>query len=345
MSISFIAGGDIALNRKSPCRAFGGLIGQLQKSDLTFVNLEAPLSARGKAEKGKILLRGRPEMARALTEANIHAVSFANNHALDYGERAFFDTLDRMKETGIEAAGAGATLEAARSPILLQRGELTIGILAFNSILPSGFAATERRPGVNPLPARTLYEPATDLAAYPGTAARIRTFADKSALRRMREDIRRLRKRADVVIVNHHWGTSMVHDVRDFQREIAHATIAAGAHLVLGGHPHVVQGVEIHKGCPIVYSMGNLIFDFKIPFFTEATRETFLFGCRLGGRGATEPYLIPCRSGKFDAPRRLSPHRGEGLHIAEKMRALSAPLGTRLVKDAGRLRILSAGRS
>lgn len=345
MTFSFLAGGDIALNRKTPRGAFGPLIRHLRESDLNFVNLEVPLSRRGKAGKGKILLRGRPEMARALIEANIHAVSFANNHALDYGEAAFFDTLALMKEAGIEAAGAGATLRAARKPVFVQRGGLTIGILAFNSILPPGFAATERAPGVNPLHAGTAYEPGMALSAYPGTPPRIRTWAEKKDLLRMAADIRRLRNEADILIVNHHWGTSMVHEVREFQREIAHAAIDAGAHLVLGGHPHVVQGVELYKGCPIVYSMGNLIFDFKVPFFTEATRETFLFGCRMDRRGVRAPCLIPCRSGKFDAPRLLTPGRGEGRRIAERMRALSEPLGTKLVRDKGRLRILSAGRS
>ena len=146
----------------------------------------------------------------------------------------------------------------------------------------------------------------------------------------MKRDVRNLKKKADLVVVNHHWGTSMTHEVMDFEREIAHATIEAGADLVLGGHPHVLQGIEFHKGAPIVYSMGNLIFDFEIPFFTEETHETFLFGCTLAKTGVKAPYLMPVTAGVFSRPRRHSPKRGEGRRILGVMNALNEPFGTKL---------------
>ncbi|MEE9276426.1 MAG: CapA family protein [bacterium] len=352
-SVSFLCGGDIALNRAAPPAGrppLGRLAPLFQKSDLAFANLEVPLSRRGRPAPEKIILRGPPEMARELAAAGFDALSFANNHALDYGEEAFFDTLGLLAEAGVDAVGAGRSLAAARRAVLLRRRGLTVGVLAFSSVLPRGFAAGKSAArgrssaaGVNPLRARTAYRPARDLDEYPGTPPEIRTWAVAEDLRRMKRDVRKLRKAADLVIVNHHWGTSMVHETGAFQREIARAAVGAGADLVLGGHPHVIQGVEFHKGRPIVYSMGNLIFDFDIPFFTPATRQTFLFGCTLSKKGVEDAYLLPCRCGVNAPPTLLSPRRGEGREIGALLARLNAPFGARLAPEGDRIRLLPPG--
>ena len=97
------------------------------------------------------------------------------------------------------------------------------------------------------------------------------------------------------------------------------------------------QGIEFHRGVPIVYSMGNLIFDFKIPFFTEASKQTFLFGATLTKSGAADTHFIPCWSGDFEKPRLLSPRGGKGKAIVDLMRRLSAPFGTRIETEGGRV--------
>jgi len=297
---------------------------------VAFANLELPLSRRGRPIYEKILLRGAPEMAGALAEAGFDLLSFANNHVLDYGEEAFLDTLALLERLGLPFAGGGRSLAEARRPALVERGGLRVGLLAYTSILPRAFAAGPRAPGVNPLRAHTAYRPWRDLAEYPGTPPEILTWAEPEDLRAMTRAVRALRRRADVLIVSHHWGTSMTHEPRAFQREVARAAVDAGADLVLGGHPHVVQGVEFYKGVPVVHSMGNLIFDFDIPFFTEATHQTFLFGCALAKGGVRGPYLIPASAGVHAPPRLLSPRRGAGRAIAELVGALSAPLGARV---------------
>ena len=325
-----LAGGDIAINRAEAKGAFGGLIPLFQEADVSFANLELPLSHDGKPAPEKILLRGAPDMAHALTEAGFDVMAFANNHVLDYGEEAFAETMSLMDSLGVSLVGGGMNLTQARRPVLIERGGLKIGFLAYCSIIPRGFEASTAEPGVNPIRAHTAYRPWRDLSEYPGTAPRIDTWAEPAHLARMKRDVRNLKKKADLVVVNHHWGTSMTHEVMDFEREIAHATIEAGADLVLGGHPHVLQGIEFHKGAPIVYSMGNLIFDFEIPFFTEETHETFLFGCTLTKTGVKEPYLMPVTAGVFSIPRRHSPKRGEGRRILGVMNALNEPFGTKL---------------
>ena len=334
-----LAGGDIAINRSEAKGAFGKLIPLLREADVSFANLELPLSRTGKPAPEKILLRGAPEMAGALTEAGFDVMAFANNHVLDYGEDAFAETMSLMDSLGVALVGGGMNLAQARKPALIKRGKLTIGFLAYCSVIPRGFEAAASDPGVNPVRAHTAYRPWRDLSEYPGTPPRIDTWAEPAHLARMKRDIRNLRKKADLVVVNHHWGTSMTHEVMDFEREIAHASVDAGADLVLGGHPHVLQAVEFHKGAPIVYSMGNLIFDFDIPFFTDETHDTFLFGCTLTKKGVREPYLMPVTAGVFSKPRLHSPRRGEGRRIVDVMNALNEPFGTSMEVQGERVLI------
>lgn len=334
-----LAGGDIAINRAEAKGAFGRLIPLLREADVSFANLELPLSHDGKPAPEKILLRGAPEMAGALTEAGFDVMAFANNHVLDYGEDAFAETMSLMDSLGVALVGGGMNLAQARKPALIERGNLTIGFLAYCSVIPRGFEATASAPGVNPIRAHTAYRPWRDLSEYPGTPPRIDTWAEPAHLARMKRDVRSLRKKADLVVVNHHWGTSMTHEVMAFEREIAHASVDAGADLVLGGHPHVLQAVEFHKGAPIVYSMGNLIFDFDIPFFTDETHDTFLFGCTLTKKGVRDPYLMPVTAGVFSRPRLHSPKRGEGRRIVDVMNALNEPFGTKLEVQGERVLI------
>ena len=256
-SCTLIAGGDIALNRKNPRGAFGRLAPIIRKADLAFANLELPLSRSGRPAAGKIIIRGAPEMAEALAEARFDALSVANNHMLDYGEEAFFETLDLLDRRAISHVGAGKNLAAASRPRILERGGLRIGLLAYCSVIPRGFAAGPGKAGVNPLWARTAYQPSVSPEDYPGAPPEVLTWAEPEDLRRMARAVRRLRKRVDLVIVNHHWGTSMVHEVRAFQSQIARAAVDAGADLVLGGHSHVLQAAEFYKGVPVVYSMAT----------------------------------------------------------------------------------------
>ena len=339
-SCNFIAGGDIAPNRPNPKKTFGRLTPLFQEADLAFANLEVPLARSGRPVAGKIILRGAPEMAEALLEAQFGALCFANNHALDYGEEAFLETLDQLDRFSLPSVGAGKNLAAARKPCILERNGLQIGLLAYCSVLPAGFAAGPKNAGINPLRAGTAYKPHDASDAYPGALPEIITWAETEDLRRMAREIRSLRKKVDLLFVNHHWGTSMVHDIRTFQHEIAYAAIDAGADLVLGGHPHVLQGLEYYKGRPIVYSMGNLVFDFEVSFFTAATRQTFLFGCAFTKKGVCDPYLLPCRIGRGGTPELLSPRRGPGGEIVKFLEKLSDPLGTRLKIRGDRVAVL-----
>ena len=191
-----LAGGDIAINRSEAKGAFGRLIPLLREADVSFANLELPLSHDGKPAPEKILLRGAPEMAGALTEAGFDVMAFANNHVLDYGEDAFAETMSLMDSLGVALVGGGMNLAQARKPVLIERGNLTIGFLAYCSVIPRGFEAMAGDPGVNSIRAHTAYRPWRDLSEYPGTPPRIDTWAEPAHLARMKRDIRNLKEKS-----------------------------------------------------------------------------------------------------------------------------------------------------
>jgi poly-gamma-glutamate synthesis protein (capsule biosynthesis protein) len=138
-----------------------------------------------------------------------------------------------------------------------------IAFLAYNSILPSHYWAEANRPGCTPMRAFTVYEQVEH--DQPGTPARVHTFAHREDLAAMEADIRAAKAEADVVVMSIHWGIHFVPAViADYQREVAHAAIDAGADLILGGHAHILKGVEVYRGRTIFYSLCNFAMDIRI---------------------------------------------------------------------------------
>jgi poly-gamma-glutamate synthesis protein (capsule biosynthesis protein) len=126
----------------------------------------------------------------------------------------------------------------------------------------------------------------------------------------------------------------MTERVHDFQRTIAEAAIDAGASALFGGHQHVISAVEFIKGRPVIHGLGNLVFDFAAPFFTEATRRTVVFTADLTRDGLAECRLIPCRTGVNAPVEILTSLVGEGAHITETIRRLSEHSGTKVTAGA-----------
>jgi poly-gamma-glutamate synthesis protein (capsule biosynthesis protein) len=254
---ALLATGDVAPRRADLASMFAKVRGALRGGDLVLGQLETTLSERGSpAPNAKLAMRAPPEAARAIAEAGYDVVSFAGNHCLDFGPDAFFDTLHHAHAAGLAVCGAGADIAAARRPAIMTVGGTRVAVLAYSSILPQGYWAEARRPGCAPMRAITAYEQIeTD---QPGTPARVHTFPDRADLRALRADVRAARAAADVVVVSVHWGIHFVPaEIADYQRDIAWAAIDDGADAILGHHPHILKGVEIYKGRPIFYSLGN----------------------------------------------------------------------------------------
>jgi poly-gamma-glutamate synthesis protein (capsule biosynthesis protein) len=328
---SFLTGGDVAPIRKTAAGMFGAVGPLFQRADVSFFNLELPLSDRGEAPRGKATFhRGMPVNIDGISEIGVSCVNLANNHILDFGDEAMFDTIDLIDAKGIGRFGAGRNLDEARRGCVVEKKGLRVGFLGYTSTLPVGFAATDERPGVNPIPAYTAYQPRVNLSEYPGTAPNIVTWTDPAQLQRMRSDVAAFRKQVDVLIVYMHWGTSMSPQVNDFQREIARTAIDAGAHALFGGHQHVVSAIEFHKGCPIVHGSGNLLFDTWASFFTAETLKTFLFAATIGPEGLRDCRLMPVKTG-VDVPPQLLPAADPlWSEIVRDVQAHSRVFGTQL---------------
>ncbi len=338
---TFLTGGDIAPDRKSGRGLLGKTALLFKKADYAFLNLEHNLSTSGQLMKGKPTHhRGKSELIEGFLEAGFDALTIANNHMLDFGEEAFFDTLSLLKAKKIPFTGGGRNLREAKEPVVLVRNGLKIGLLGYTTTLPQGAAAGVNEPGVNPMRVDTSYTPRRNPIEYPGSEMLVTTKTAPADLARMKREIAALRKKTDVVLVCNHWGASMSHDVHDYQREIGRAAIDAGASGIFGGHQHVLQGVEFYKGCPIVHCTGNLIFDIVEPFFTKATHQTFLFGGDLSKKGIGDPYIIPCRCGIGKAPAILSPRTGAGKEIVRFLGTLSEPFGTGLRVKGGKVMLI-----
>jgi poly-gamma-glutamate synthesis protein (capsule biosynthesis protein) len=238
--VTLIAVGDICLangvERRMQQRGagypFAALRPHLQRADIVFGNLECCLSTGGKRVPKKFNFRGHPRHAKALRQAGFDIVSLANNHALDYGKAALAETVRHLEKSGIVAVGGGRTLEAAhRLRVISVRG-LRVGFLAYLGMFPSILPLRAKEPGVA-----------------------------MAELARVRRDVRAARERVDVLIVSMHAGKEYTFKHSARQQSIARAAVDAGADMVIGHHPHVVQDTEIYKDRPIFYSLGNFIFD------------------------------------------------------------------------------------
>ncbi len=259
-----LAAGDVGPNRPGPASIFRHVAPLLRTRDLAFCQLEPALSRRGtRLPQARLAMRADPQAAQAIREAGFDVVSFASNHCMDWGPEAFFDTLDALRNQGLAVIGAGRDLDEARKLTVLERRGTRIAFLAYNSILPQGYWAEADRPGCAPLRAHTLYEQIEH--DQPGTPCRIHTFAHRGDLAAMQRDVQAARGQADVVIVSMHWGIHFVRAVlADYQREMAHAAIDAGADLILGHHAHILKGIETYRGKVVFYSLGN--FALESPF-------------------------------------------------------------------------------
>ena len=229
-------------------------------------------------------------------------LGLANNHTGDFGRRALVQTVRRVQAGGFLSVGAGRRLADAARPVVVERNGVHFGIVAFDAIGETP-AATPTRPGVLRVRMQPRTGPlvATDLARVTGI-------------------VRGLRGRVDVILVLPHWGTQYTtRTVRD-QRVVARALVAAGADLVVGTHPHWVQGVESVRGSLVAYSLGNFVFDMD---FSRRTQEGAVLELTYWGSALKESRLVPVVIGPDFAPRVSSGRRAEV--ILDRVWAASGP--------------------
>ncbi|MGB9866483.1 MAG: CapA family protein [Bacillota bacterium] len=228
----------------------------LSAADVTIANLESPMGTSGSPIPGKLIwFRASPHAVEALKFAGVDGVTLANNHILDYDTPCLMETIQILDNAGILHAGAGEDIQQARRPAMFERKGLRIALLGYNEFASEHLFWSTKYP-------RTLL--ATDSLA--GTAP-----IDDNMIR---EDVQEAKEKADLVIVAFHWGQEYTNFPKPYfrrdLREIARATVDAGADVVLGFHPHAIQGFELYKTGVIAYSLGNFVMDQKSPITRES---------------------------------------------------------------------------
>jgi poly-gamma-glutamate capsule biosynthesis protein CapA/YwtB (metallophosphatase superfamily) len=329
-TIRLIDGRTIASDERLGKAVLDKVLPYFRASDVNFCNLEGSLSSRGKPQPGRsAALRGYPSAVEVLKKAKIDFVSVANNHVMDYGWEAFSDTMDLLCRNGIGFSGGGKDIEAARKPALVKKKGMTVGLLSYtaNVNVPLGFQAARGKPGLAPIRISPFFWP---------------DHTNKQDIKALRQDIEKWREQVDFLAVSVHWGVSEggTYTIALHQQSIAHQAIDAGADLILGHHPHAIQGIEIYKDKPICYSLGHFALDF---FLAEEgfPRETMLFQCRISPHRVHEARFLPVFiSEKKGQPEVLPPEEGKGLEITSLMKELCSELGTKFTVKGGAAEIV-----
>jgi poly-gamma-glutamate synthesis protein (capsule biosynthesis protein) len=345
-----LAVGDIAPDRADPNECFDLVRTELSRAGLVFGQLETVLTAGGtRLPQARHAVRGSPRVAQALKRANFGVISLASNHCLDWGSEAMLETIDHLQAQQLSVAGAGANIAQARQPVVRALGPTRVAILAYCSILPMNYWADERRAGCAPMRAWTHYEQIEH--DQPGTPCRVHTFANREDLAALRQDVQRARATADIVMVSIHWGIHFVPAViADYQREVAHAAIDAGADLILGHHAHILKGIEVYRGRPIFYSLCNFATDLRmdqahaesksfreiqtlapswIPNFDslynfpEDSRKTIMVRAQVSAAGLKRISVLPCYINDQAQPRLLRPDEPQFEEVADYLKTVS----------------------
>ena len=230
---TLLAGGDVLLDLTEPegVDPFTKVEPSLSSADVAIVNLEMAITERGEPYDKEFVFRAPGSAALTLAGAGVDVVSLANNHILDFGSEGLEDTISVLDEVGILRPGAGANNAEAYAPrVLVLDNEIRVAFVSASAIIPGGFSAGAERPGI-----------ADAKWAIPRVLAAVRAAASGN----------------DVVVVSIHWGVERATCPSQDQRGLAQQLIEAGANLILGHHPHVLQPIETFDRTVIAYSLGN----------------------------------------------------------------------------------------
>lgn len=257
-SLTLFFAGDVMLDRgigdkihqKEDSRwPFLKIASTTKQADLFFANLESVISDKGHNVGSKYSFRANPRAIEGLKYAGLDVVSVANNHSGDWTLAAFKDSLSRLQKAGISSCGGGENAEQAYRPTYLTAGPAKVAFFCYTDLGPKALTASLEKPGI------AWLDPERLIADIEETAA---------------EDSE---KNPDIVVVSLHYGQEYATSSNQRQRQISRQAIEAGADLVIGHHPHVVQEIEQYKDGWIAYSLGNFIFD---QLFSEPTRRGVL---------------------------------------------------------------------
>ncbi len=275
----------------------------LVNADLTFGNLENPLTDECRKLEKKYSFQAKAKYSKILKSAGFDVLSLANNHSLDCGQVGLFNTFRNLKSQNVKWIGAGKTNLEAQSPIFFEIKNVKIGFIGFTDVLPQSKAKK---------PSNVALVSSSNIA----------------------KKITLMKQKTDVVIVSIHWGTEYNSHPNEAQIELANEIIKAGADVVIGHHPHVLQGFQItedsinQKKTLIAYSLGNFVFD-SPTLANKRVSESVVLKINVNKNGLVKAEVIPIFIEKYRPIVAKSERRK---NILESLNSLSEKLNTNLNK-------------
>ncbi len=323
-TITLALTGDVMLGRlmnetmrtRGFAHPWGNILPRMKDSDAVLINLECALTGRTEqwtdGEEKSFYFRADAAAVRTLQIADVDFVSLANNHAGDFGTEGLLETLSLLDHAGIAHAGAGRSLAEAERPAILDAAGYRVGVLAFADY-PLAWAARPWRAGIN----------YTKVSIHP------------KHFHRIEDGIQNARHLCDIVIFSIHWGPNMQSRPSADFIEFARAVVDAGADVFWGHSAHVVQGVEIWNGKPILYDSGDFVDDYAVDSYLRNDLSA-LFLARVRVPLVDRIELIPV---KIDDMQVNVAHGDEKRWFAERFIRLCSEMGTELIADDGKLTI------
>ena len=312
--------GDMEIDRIEPRNTFAKVVSFLDTADLRFGGLEASMSHLGEPAIGKIVMRHGPEMIQGYLAGGFDVLAFASNHCMDYGVEPFVETMELLERNGIAYSGAGRNIQEARTPAVMERKGVRYGFLSYVLELPMGWGAGPGKPGVTPIRQDALYGP---------------PYVNEEDMEAMAADIERARPRVDFLLASFHWGASQSRTLTLSQQAVAHAAVESGVDIVVGHHPHILQGIEVYRGRPVFYALGNFVLDHDHPMFMPTVRESICLKLTLKGGALRRVAIAPVLIEADGSPRILAEEEPKSAEILSTLESLSGKLGTRLEISRG----------
>ncbi|AOT68476.1 CapA family protein [Geosporobacter ferrireducens] len=236
-----------------------------EKSDLVLLNLETSVGVKGAASPDKsYTFQSKPETLTGLVNAGVDGVSIANNHILDFGQEGFIETLENLEKSKIKYAGGGRNIQKALTPAIWEVNGQKIGFLAFSRVIyDMSWYATDKRPGI--------------VSAY------------DHYVNQIKDTVSQTKQHVDYLIVSVHWGKELDQFPQGYQEKLGKVIIDSGGDVVMGHHPHVLQGIEFYKNKPILYSLGNFVFNSK----GQLSNRSMIFNIEVSKQGMINSWIVP----------------------------------------------------
>lgn len=276
---------------------FLGVRQLISQADISFCNLECPISDRGKIRG---MFRADPIYAKSIKHSGIDIVSVANNHAFDASEEGFLETLRNLDRAEVLYVGGGQNLESARAPRIIKRKGARVGFLAYTELTDNGFydgVAEEETAGILPFCPTVILE-----------------------------DIKTIRNQCDILVLSLHWGIANNPYVHNKAIEYAHKFIDAGVDIVLGHHSHISKGIEIYKSKPIFYSFGNFIFG----IYYNKWHDNFLAKICFKGNKIDKIHIYPISGKGSELFQPVVLHGVRAQHVINHLGKISSIFGTKI---------------